>query len=58
MPPLITLGAARSGNVVRAYLPPFDDGAGHWNLLSGLTADSTLRVDGTEVSDPHGTSPA
>nr|ANO42137.1 peptidase [Streptomyces sp. SAT1] len=58
VPPLITLGAVRNGNVVRACLPPFDDGAGHWNLLSGLTADSTLRVDGKEVSDPHGTSPA
>ncbi|WP_234438709.1 S8 family peptidase [Streptomyces sp. NRRL S-340] len=50
-------GIARNGNVVRAYLPQFNDGAGHWNTTPGATADSSLRADGVEISDPHGVSP-
>ncbi|WP_329374742.1 S8 family serine peptidase [Streptomyces sp. NBC_01483] len=51
-------GIARNGNTIRAYLPPFNDGAGHWGVFNGTSAQSSLQVDGKEISDPDGISPA
>ncbi|MFI6335795.1 S8 family peptidase [Streptomyces sp. NPDC050535] len=51
-------GVARYGNVIRAYLPLFGDGAGHWGLSYETTAvESSLRADGREIPDEYGTSP-
>ncbi|MEV7811443.1 S8 family serine peptidase [Streptomyces flaveolus] len=56
-PSAFTPGIARNGNVISAYLPQFNDGAGHWNTIAGAPAETSLQADGKEISDPHGISP-
>ncbi|MEU2424147.1 S8 family serine peptidase [Streptomyces sp. NPDC007851] len=56
-PPVLTPGISRNGNVIRAYLPQYNDGARHWNTHSGTLREASLLVDGKEVSDPDGVSP-
>ncbi|MFG2357500.1 S8 family serine peptidase [Streptomyces sp. NPDC048521] len=56
-PSVFTPGIARNGNVISAYLPQFNDGAGHWNTIAGAPAETSLQADGKEISDPHGISP-
>ncbi|GHA65805.1 MULTISPECIES: S8 family serine peptidase [Streptomyces] len=56
-PSAFTPGIARNGNVISAYLPQFNDGAGHWNTIAGAPAETSLQADGREISDPHGVSP-
>ncbi|WP_351235857.1 S8 family serine peptidase [Streptomyces sp. NPDC002133] len=51
-------GIARNGNTIRAYLPLFGDGSGHWGNSNYLTVDDSLQVDGKEIlasSDPSPT---
>ncbi|MFB7600629.1 S8 family serine peptidase [Streptomyces sp. NPDC056160] len=50
-PTVLAPGIARNGNVISAYLPQFNDGAGHWNTSPGA---SSLQADGKQISDPHG----
>ncbi len=57
-PPFVTPGMSREGNVIRAYLPQYNDGARHWNTSFGTLLESSLLVDGEEVTDPDGISPA
>ncbi|MFF4903181.1 S8 family serine peptidase [Streptomyces sp. NPDC001068] len=57
-PPFLVPGIARDGNVIRAYLPQYDDGAGHWNTHAGTLRKSSLLADGEEIADPDGVSPA
>nr|BFD87900.1 S8 family serine peptidase [Streptomyces sp. Xyl84] len=56
-PSALAPGIARNGDVIRAYLPQFNDGAGHWNTTPGATAAASLQADGVELSDPDGVSP-
>ncbi|MEV7872152.1 S8 family serine peptidase [Streptomyces sp. NPDC088124] len=37
-------GATRSGNVIRAYLPLYGDGAGHWGTSGQTSARSSLEA--------------
>jgi subtilisin family serine protease len=48
-------GATRRGNFVRAYLPLYNDGAGHHGD-SRHSVSSTLHVDGKEIKDLYGLS--
>ncbi|MER6167580.1 S8 family peptidase [Streptomyces violaceorubidus] len=57
-PPIVTPGISRNGNVIRAYLPQYNDGARHWNTHSGTLRESSLLVDGKEIAEPDGVSPA
>jgi hypothetical protein len=50
-------GLTRNGNVVRAYLPMFGDGAGHWGIGNYTTVESSLQADGKEISDDFGFPP-
>jgi hypothetical protein len=52
---LIRAGATRRGNLVRAYLPLYNDGAGHHGE-SRHSVSSTLRFDGKEIKDLYGLS--
>ncbi|MGW3463614.1 S8 family serine peptidase [Streptomyces olivaceoviridis] len=58
VPSRLNPGIARNGNTIRAYLPLFNDGTGHWGAINGGSAQSSLQVDGKEISDPDGNSPA
>jgi subtilisin family serine protease len=52
-------GVARYGNVIRAYVPLFGDGAGHWGVAYETpSGKSTLEADGKEIADNYETSPA
>lgn len=50
-------GAVRAGNVIRAYLPLFGDGAGHWGSSDYTAAESSLLADGKEIPDDYGFPP-
>ncbi|WP_329549199.1 S8 family serine peptidase [Streptomyces sp. NBC_01356] len=50
-------GAMRAGNVIRAYLPLFGDGAGHWGSSDYTAAESSLLADGKEIPDDYGFPP-
>ncbi|MFJ2827974.1 S8 family serine peptidase [Streptomyces sp. NPDC087263] len=47
-------GVVRTGNTIRAFVPLFGDGAGHWGLSDHTTQESTLRIDGKETADDYG----
>ncbi len=49
--------AVRYGNVIRAFLPLFGDGAGHWGISDYTSVKSSLQVDGKEISDDYGIPP-
>nr|WP_281155391.1 S8 family serine peptidase [Streptomyces sp. HYC2] len=50
-------GAVRYGNVIRAYLPLFGDGSGHWGESGYTAVHSSLRADGKEIPDQYGIPP-
>ncbi|WP_406488484.1 S8 family serine peptidase [Streptomyces phaeochromogenes] len=47
-------GIIRYGNVIRAFLPQFGDGAGHWGLSDYTSVTSSLQADGKEIPDDYG----
>ncbi|WSQ10670.1 S8 family serine peptidase [Streptomyces sp. NBC_01231] len=47
-------GIMRYGNVIRAFLPQFGDGAGHWGLSDYTSVTSSLQADGKEIPDGYG----
>ncbi|MFC9842297.1 S8 family serine peptidase [Streptomyces sp. NPDC060223] len=47
-------GVTRNGNTIRAFVPLFGDGAGHWGLSDHTTQESSLRIDGKEAADNFG----
>jgi subtilisin family serine protease len=47
-------GVIRQGNTIRAYVPLFGDGAGHWGISDHTSLESTLQVDGKEIADDYG----
>ncbi|WP_405568185.1 S8 family serine peptidase [Streptomyces phaeochromogenes] len=47
-------GIIRYGNVIRAFLPQFGDGAGHWGLSDHTSVTSSLQADGKEIPDDYG----
>ncbi|MGW1215943.1 S8 family peptidase [Streptomyces sp. NPDC002499] len=46
-------GLARQGNVIRAYVPLFGDGAGHWGEADATSVKATLTADGKEIADDY-----
>ncbi|MER5277265.1 S8 family serine peptidase [Streptomyces sp. NPDC002809] len=56
-PEVLYPGVGRYGNVIRAYLPLFGDGAGHWGISDTTSGKSTLLADGKEIADDFETSP-
>ncbi|MFC4498723.1 MULTISPECIES: S8 family serine peptidase [Streptomyces] len=50
-------GVARLGNTVRAYVPLFGDGAGHWGESDVTSVKTTLTADGQEITDNYETPP-
>ncbi|MFJ1969414.1 S8 family serine peptidase [Streptomyces sp. NPDC087903] len=50
-------GLLRYGNTIRAYLPLFGDGAGHWGTSDHTTRASSLQADGKEIPDSYETPP-
>ncbi|MFI1355279.1 S8 family serine peptidase [Streptomyces sp. NPDC020898] len=50
-------GIFRYGNVIRAFLPQFGDGSGHWGLSDYTSVSSSLVADGKEIPDDYGISP-
>ncbi|MFF1721684.1 S8 family serine peptidase [Streptomyces sviceus] len=50
-------GVARTGNTVRAYVPLFGDGAGHWGTSDTTAVTSRLEADGKEIADDYGIPP-
>ncbi|MEH0420390.1 S8 family peptidase [Streptomyces sp. B21-083] len=50
-------GIVRYGNVIRAFLPQFGDGSGHWGLSDYTSVTSSLQADGKEIPDDYGISP-
>jgi subtilisin family serine protease len=50
-------GAARMGNTLRAYLPLFGDGAGHWGISNTTAVTTRLEADGKEIADDYGIPP-
>ncbi|MBV1936875.1 S8 family serine peptidase [Streptomyces sp. BV286] len=44
-------GAERHGNVIRAHLPLFGDGAGHWGTSVHTSVESSLKANGKEIAD-------
>ncbi|CAM5520663.1 S8 family serine peptidase [Streptomyces aurantiogriseus] len=54
MPQWGSPGAARSGNVMRTYLPVFGDGAGHVGVSPVTGEETSLHADGKEIAaDGH-----
>ncbi|WP_105971662.1 S8 family serine peptidase [Streptomyces geranii] len=51
-------GVVRYGNVIRAYLPLFGDGAGHWGISDTTAITGTLEADGKEIKDDYGILPS
>lgn len=47
-------GIVRHGNVIRAYLPQFGDGSGHWGISDYTSVSSKLEADGKEIPDEYG----
>ncbi|SOR80181.1 Subtilisin E precursor [Streptomyces chartreusis NRRL 3882] len=50
-------GAAREGNTLRAYVPLFGDGGGHWGTSDTTSVTTRLEADGKEISDEYGIPP-
>ncbi|MFI8895785.1 S8 family peptidase [Streptomyces paradoxus] len=50
-------GAAREGNTLRAYVPLFGDGGGHWGTSDTTSVTTRLEANGKEISDEHGIPP-
>ncbi|MER6288656.1 S8 family serine peptidase [Streptomyces sviceus] len=50
-------GVARTGNTVRAYVPLFGDGAGHWGTSNTTAVTTRLEADGKEIADDYGIPP-
>ncbi|WUW88357.1 S8 family serine peptidase [Streptomyces sp. NBC_01451] len=50
-------GIVRYGNVIRAFLPQFGDGSGHWGLSDYTSVTSSLQADGKEIPDDYGIPP-
>ncbi|MFE1833186.1 S8 family serine peptidase [Streptomyces sviceus] len=50
-------GVARMGNTVRAYVPLFGDGAGHWGTSDTTAVTTRLEADGKEIADDYGIPP-
>ncbi|SER99596.1 Subtilase family protein [Streptomyces sp. yr375] len=50
-------GVSRRGNTVRAYVPLFGDGAGHWGEADSTSVKTTLTADGKEITDDYETPP-
>ncbi|MFJ9585358.1 S8 family serine peptidase [Streptomyces acidicola] len=50
-------GVTRNGNVIRAYLPLFGDGAGHWGFSGFTSARTSLEAGGKEIPDDYGIPP-
>ncbi|WP_051858035.1 S8 family serine peptidase [Streptomyces cellulosae] len=50
-------GVLRYGNTIRAYLPLFGDGAGHWGTSDHTTLKTSLQADGKEIPDTYETPP-
>lgn len=48
-------GAGRSGNTLRAYLPLFGDGSGHWGISNTTSGTSRLEANGKEITDDYDT---
>lgn len=47
-------GAGRDGNTLRAFLPLFGDGAGHWGMSNYAQGTATLEANGKEIADDYG----
>ncbi|MFF4054488.1 S8 family serine peptidase [Streptomyces sp. NPDC001668] len=50
-------GAGRDGNTLRAYLPLFGDGSGHWGTSDTTAVTTRLEADGKEITDDYGIPP-
>ncbi|MFJ6086736.1 S8 family peptidase [Streptomyces sp. NPDC092369] len=50
-------GLARNGNTIRAYVPLFGDGSGHWGDADSTSVKTSLTVDGREIADDYGIPP-
>lgn len=50
-------GVARMGNTVRAYVPLFGDGAGHWGTSDTTAVTTRLEANGKEIADDYGIPP-
>ncbi|MEV7069481.1 S8 family serine peptidase [Streptomyces sp. NPDC093990] len=50
-------GAERDGNTLRAFLPLFGDGSGHWGLSETTTVTTRLEANGAEIADDYGIPP-
>ncbi|GAA0287451.1 S8 family serine peptidase [Streptomyces turgidiscabies] len=50
-------GVVRYGDVIRAYVPLFGDGAGHWGISDYTSVSGRLEADGKEIADEYGISP-
>lgn len=50
-------GVGRDGNTLRAFLPLFGDGSGHWGLSDATTVTTKLEADGKEIADDYGIPP-
>ncbi|MEU9189011.1 S8 family serine peptidase [Streptomyces sp. NPDC048484] len=46
-------GVARLGNTIRAYVPLFGDGDGHWGEAATTSTKATLTADGKEIADNY-----
>ncbi|WP_371661068.1 S8 family serine peptidase [Streptomyces sp. NBC_00280] len=51
-------GVMRYGNVIRAFVPLFGDGAGHWGISDYTSVSARLEADGKEIADDFDTSPS
>ncbi|MFK4106338.1 S8 family serine peptidase [Streptomyces sp. NPDC019531] len=47
-------GAGRAGNTLRAFLPMFGDGSGHWGMSNTSSGTVTLEANGKEIPDDYG----
>jgi subtilisin family serine protease len=50
-------GVGRDGNTLRAFLPLFGDGSGHWGLADATKVTARLEANGEEISDDYGIPP-
>ncbi|MEU6353361.1 S8 family serine peptidase [Streptomyces sp. NPDC047072] len=51
-------GVVRYGDVIRAYVPLFGDGSGHWGISDTTSSTASLEAGGKEIPDGYGISPA
>ncbi|MEU6141213.1 S8 family serine peptidase [Streptomyces sp. NPDC047081] len=47
-------GIGRAGNTLRAFLPLFGDGAGHWGISNTAPGTVKLEANGKEIADDYG----